>query len=152
MWLDDKVGGGANELTLVQSKSSAVFIEPQNGDFVFDVPPEKFKKKDFDYPQRWHYWTKGEPIEKRLAAGLRGIPGGRISSTTKGRLLNPRDVSGPREVFDRLQQIVRIEGRSMENRYFHGDLVRIDTTLRNPEDGRSSPSTAMPSAAASSAS
>jgi hypothetical protein len=135
MWLDEKVGGGAAELTLVQSKQSAVHIEPKNGDFVFDVSPEQFKIKDFDYPQRFHYWTKGEPIETRMAAGLRGIPGGRIVDD-EGRLLNPRDISGPREVFDRLQQIVKVEGRSMETRYFHGDLVRIDTTLRQPENGQ----------------
>lgn len=120
-----------------QKEWNVVNIDPKEDDFVFSVPKEQFKQLEFDYPQRWHYWLKADQsLEQKVAAGLRGIPGGMGRVTdSRGGLLNPRDVKGVHEIFDRLHQIVRVEGSSMEPRYVHGDFLRIDTTIRDPQDG-----------------
>lgn len=113
-----------NVLEFVPFKPKLQIIEEE--EFHFPVSPDKFKEKDFDYPQPWHYWTNDTPIDElpALAAGPVGVPG----------LLNPHGAN-VREVFDRVNQIVRVFGNSMEDRYFDGDLVRVDTRLRNPVDG-----------------
>jgi hypothetical protein len=113
-----------NVLEFVPFKPKLQIIEEE--EFRFMVKPQDFKQKDFDYPQPWHYWTNDTPIEElpAAAAGPVGVPG----------LLNPHGAN-VREVFDRVNQIVRVFGDSMEDRYFDGDLVRVDTRIRTPLDG-----------------
>jgi transcriptional regulator with XRE-family HTH domain len=100
----------------------------EEGEYRFPIPPDQFKERDFDYPQPFHFWEREEPIEElpSMAAGPRGVD--------NPHFLNPRGAN-IREVLDRVNQIIRVIGDSMEDRYFDGDLVRVDTRNRNPKRG-----------------
>lgn len=123
-WTADRLpAADDNVLDFVPFRPRVEIIEEE---FRFPVAPEDFKQLDFDYPQPWHYWTADVPVDDlpALAAGPQGVP----------NLLNPR-VDDVREVLDRVSQIVRVFGDSMEDRYFDGDLLRVDTRHRNPVNG-----------------
>jgi hypothetical protein len=92
----------------------------------FTVTEKDFKQRDFDFPQPWHYWTNDVPIDDlpAAAAGPRGA----------ANLLN-RNGGKVREVFDEINRIVKVDGDSMEEEFFDGDLVRIDTGNRKPLKG-----------------
>jgi transcriptional regulator with XRE-family HTH domain len=117
-----------NVLEFVPARTAREVIE-ESAEFRFPIPPDDFIERDFDFPRDWHYWRDGTRTAE-MAAGPTGV----VSDFADGeaRLLNTRN---PTEIIDRLQKIVRVKGDSMEPRYFDGDLVRIDTTRREPTNG-----------------
>lgn len=123
-------------------KSGGVRIQIIEDDFTFPIGRDEFMAKDFDYPQPWHYFAKrrrdegAPPSALPLAAHSPGVepPHGEADVV---RFLNPRDAGGDvSEIFDRVHQIVRVVGDSMEMRYFNGDLLRVDTRVRDPRAGQ----------------
>jgi transcriptional regulator with XRE-family HTH domain len=128
-WMHDRFEIKAEEdnvLEFVPFKQREV-RDVEHGEYRFPIPPDQFKQRDFDYPQPWHYWTSDDiQLDEvpGVAAAPRGVP----------NLLNPRG-GDIHEVLDRFNQIVRVVGDSMEDRYFDGDLLRIDTRNRNPLKG-----------------
>jgi len=103
-------------------------IQIMEEEFVFPISQEDFKELDFDYPQPYHYKARVEPEVLSAAAGMAGRDGNVV------RFLNPRGVEA-RDVIDRISRVIRVVGDSMEIDFKDGDLVRVDTRIRNPRDG-----------------
>lgn len=120
-----------NVLEFIPARSTLEVIEEK---FQFPVSPEDFKVKDFDYPRDWHYWKSDNQNQHQLAAGAVGVLN-ESAGLDESHILNPKGGGDVREIFDRLQKVVRIYGDSMESRYYNNDLVRVDTRMRNPQNG-----------------
>lgn len=103
-------------------------IQIMEEEFVFPISREDFKQLDFDYPQPYHYKASVEPEVLGAAAGMAGRDGNVV------RFLNPRGVEA-RDVIDRISRVIKVCGDSMEIDFKDGDLVRVDTRIRNPRDG-----------------
>lgn len=97
--------------------------DPQPLEYRFPVPPNRFKERDYDYPQALHAWAVPETP---MAAGTGGIEADRPLLTT--------DVlHSIRDVRNGALQVIKVIGDSMADLLHDGYKVLVDTRLKSPQ-------------------
>ena len=97
--------------------------DPQPLEYRFPVPPNRFRERDYDYPQALHAWAVPETP---MAAGTGGIEADRPMLTT--------DVlHSIRDVRNGALQVIKVIGDSMADLLHDGYKVLVDTRLKSPQ-------------------
>ncbi|HEY0156160.1 MAG TPA: S24 family peptidase [Thermoanaerobaculia bacterium] len=97
--------------------------EPEGLEYRFPIAPNRFKERDYDYPQALHAWVVPETP---MAAGPAGIDGDRPLMTT--------DVlHSIRDVRNGALQVIKVIGDSMADLLQDGYKVLVDTRLKKPQ-------------------
>lgn len=99
--------------------------EPQELEYRFPIPPDRFRERDYDYPQALHAWVVPETP---MAAGGSGIEADRPLLTTEV-------LHSIRDVRNGALQVIRVIGDSMADLLLDGYKVLVDTRLKTPKNG-----------------
>jgi len=97
---------------------------PQPAEYRFPIPAERFKERDYDYPQPLHSWVVPE---MPAAAGASGIE-------SDGPFLTTEVLHSIRDVRNATLQVIRVIGDSMSDFLQDGYKVLVDTRLKTPSE------------------